>query len=162
LIAIIPQPRIISPPDLNFGPSMGKLNGLELGMQATYFHHNFRIRRRTIAEEKSAHLFSRFFARLSEILRSEGNPLFCSRHEELAWNCVIRFDDTKDIILSVHNRSQNTPFQVWPSLAQWADGLPDIEKIRPILFSPEGRKYHSVGKFIGKSFSIGREFIVKP
>ncbi len=36
-------------------------------------------------------------------------------------------------------------------------GLPDIEKVRPILFSPEGRKYHSVGRHLGKAFSIGRE-----
>ncbi len=42
-----------------------------------------------------------------------------------------------------------------------ADGLQDIEKIRPILFSPEGRKYHGVGKFIGKAFSLGRE-LMKP
>ena len=39
------------------------------------------------------------------------------------------------------------------------DGLPDIEKIRPVLFSPEGRKYNGVGRFIGKAFSLGREFI---
>jgi flavin reductase (DIM6/NTAB) family NADH-FMN oxidoreductase RutF len=37
------------------------------------------------------------------------------------------------------------------------DGLPDIEKIRPILFSPEGRKYHGVGKLLGKAFSMGKE-----
>ena len=39
------------------------------------------------------------------------------------------------------------------------DGLPDIEKVRPILFSPEGRKYHALGRFIGDAFSIGRELI---
>ena len=37
------------------------------------------------------------------------------------------------------------------------DGLPDIEKIRPILFSPEGRKYHGVGRLLGDAFSLGRE-----
>ncbi|MDM7934752.1 MAG: flavin reductase, partial [Methanothrix sp.] len=37
------------------------------------------------------------------------------------------------------------------------DGLPDIEKIRPILFSPEGRRYHGVGAYLGRAFSIGRE-----
>lgn len=36
------------------------------------------------------------------------------------------------------------------------DGLPDIEKVRPILFSPERREYHSVGRYLGKAFSIGR------
>jgi len=43
-----------------------------------------------------------------------------------------------------------------------ADGLPDIEKIRPILFSPEGHNYHGVGRFIGKAFSLGKGLIVKP
>jgi flavin reductase (DIM6/NTAB) family NADH-FMN oxidoreductase RutF len=37
------------------------------------------------------------------------------------------------------------------------DDLPDIEKVRPIIFTPEGRKYYGVGKFIGKAFSMGRE-----
>ena len=37
------------------------------------------------------------------------------------------------------------------------DGLPDIEKIRPIMFSPDGRKYHGVGRLLGNAFSAGRE-----
>jgi flavin reductase (DIM6/NTAB) family NADH-FMN oxidoreductase RutF len=37
------------------------------------------------------------------------------------------------------------------------DGFPDIEKVKPVLFSPEGRKYHAVGKYLGRAFSIGRE-----
>ena len=37
------------------------------------------------------------------------------------------------------------------------EGLPDIEKIKPIIFSPVIRAYHGVGKHIGKAFSIGRE-----
>ena len=36
------------------------------------------------------------------------------------------------------------------------DGLPDIEKIRQLLFSPEGRKYHGMGKFLGNAFQAGR------
>lgn len=38
-----------------------------------------------------------------------------------------------------------------------ADEIPDIEKIRPIMFSPEGRKYHGVGRLLGMAFSIGRD-----
>ncbi len=34
--------------------------------------------------------------------------------------------------------------------------LPDIEKIRPLLFSPEIRTYHKVGDYLGQAFSIGR------
>ena len=37
------------------------------------------------------------------------------------------------------------------------EGMPDIEKIRPIVFSPEVRKYHTSGKFIGKAFEIGKK-----
>jgi flavin reductase (DIM6/NTAB) family NADH-FMN oxidoreductase RutF len=38
-----------------------------------------------------------------------------------------------------------------------SDGLSDIEKIRPILFSPDRRLYHGVGRLLGKAFSVGRE-----
>ena len=38
-----------------------------------------------------------------------------------------------------------------------SDGLPEIEKVRPIIFAPESRSYHGVGKNLGKAFSIGRE-----
>ncbi len=34
---------------------------------------------------------------------------------------------------------------------------PDIEKIRPIVFSPDVRQYHRIGEFIGKAFDIGRK-----
>jgi len=36
-------------------------------------------------------------------------------------------------------------------------GKPDIEKIRPIVFSPEVQKYHGIGEFIGKAFEIGKK-----
>jgi flavin reductase (DIM6/NTAB) family NADH-FMN oxidoreductase RutF len=37
------------------------------------------------------------------------------------------------------------------------DGNPDIEKIRPIVFSPDVRRYHDIGAFIGKAFEIGKK-----
>lgn len=37
------------------------------------------------------------------------------------------------------------------------DGLPDIEKIRPILYDPEAYTYHGIGKCLGRAFSIGKE-----
>jgi flavin reductase (DIM6/NTAB) family NADH-FMN oxidoreductase RutF len=36
------------------------------------------------------------------------------------------------------------------------DGLPDIEKIMPILYDPEVCTYHGIGKYLGDAFSIGR------
>ncbi len=35
--------------------------------------------------------------------------------------------------------------------------LPDIEKVRPLLFTPESRKYYRIGEMLGKAFSIGKE-----
>ena len=36
------------------------------------------------------------------------------------------------------------------------DGLPMIEKVRPIIFAPESWSYHGIGKNLGKAFTIGR------
>ncbi|MDA8089345.1 MAG: flavin reductase family protein [Nitrospiraceae bacterium] len=33
---------------------------------------------------------------------------------------------------------------------------PDIEKIRPLIFTPESRFYYGVGRQLGKAFSIGK------
>ena len=35
--------------------------------------------------------------------------------------------------------------------------LVDIEKVKPSLFATDNRSYYSVGKFLGKAFSIGKE-----
>jgi flavin reductase (DIM6/NTAB) family NADH-FMN oxidoreductase RutF len=37
------------------------------------------------------------------------------------------------------------------------NGLPDMEKVRPILFGPEIQSYYGVGKYLGKAFIIGKE-----
>jgi len=36
-------------------------------------------------------------------------------------------------------------------------GLPDIEKVSPIVFVPEMRVYYAIGKFIGKAYTLGRK-----
>ena len=36
------------------------------------------------------------------------------------------------------------------------EGLPDIEKVRPIVYSPSSRVYHKIGQFLGEAFSIGK------
>ncbi len=35
-------------------------------------------------------------------------------------------------------------------------GQPDIDKIRPLIFTPEPRGYHKVGGYVGEPFSIGK------
>jgi flavin reductase (DIM6/NTAB) family NADH-FMN oxidoreductase RutF len=37
------------------------------------------------------------------------------------------------------------------------DGSPDIERVRPFLFSPGTGGYHGVGSFLGRAFNIGRK-----
>ena len=36
-------------------------------------------------------------------------------------------------------------------------GVPDLQKLKPILFAPENRAYHGIGGYLGKAFSIGRD-----
>ena len=38
------------------------------------------------------------------------------------------------------------------------DGMPDIEKVMPICFSPTKVGYYGLGKKLGKAFSIGKVF----
>jgi flavin reductase (DIM6/NTAB) family NADH-FMN oxidoreductase RutF len=35
--------------------------------------------------------------------------------------------------------------------------LPDIEKVKPIIWNPAGMAYHKVGKPVGQAFAIGKE-----
>lgn len=37
-------------------------------------------------------------------------------------------------------------------------GIPDIAKVKPILYAPEIGAYHGVGEFVGKAFSAGKSF----
>ena len=37
------------------------------------------------------------------------------------------------------------------------DGNPDLKKINPIAYAPGIREYYSIGGFLGKAFSIGKE-----
>jgi flavin reductase (DIM6/NTAB) family NADH-FMN oxidoreductase RutF len=38
-------------------------------------------------------------------------------------------------------------------------GIPDIRKVKPILYAPECQVYHGIGECIGKAFSIGKSFM---
>ncbi len=39
------------------------------------------------------------------------------------------------------------------------NGSPDIEKIKPFLYAPDaGMGYYGVGRFLGRAFSVGRDF----
>ena len=34
--------------------------------------------------------------------------------------------------------------------------VPDIEKLRPVIFTPVSRNYYGIGRFVGKAFSVGK------
>ncbi len=38
-----------------------------------------------------------------------------------------------------------------------ATGLPEIEKVRPIIFSPGNRFYYGLGEFLGRAFAVGKK-----
>ena len=38
------------------------------------------------------------------------------------------------------------------------EGLPDIKELRPFLYVPESRSYYGIGEYLGKAFSLGKEF----
>jgi len=35
-------------------------------------------------------------------------------------------------------------------------GVPVVEKVKPMVYGPEVRDYHGIGKYIGQAFSIGK------
>ncbi len=37
------------------------------------------------------------------------------------------------------------------------EGRPSIEKVQPLIFSPEHRAYYGLGPYLGKAFSLGKE-----
>jgi flavin reductase (DIM6/NTAB) family NADH-FMN oxidoreductase RutF len=37
------------------------------------------------------------------------------------------------------------------------NGIPDIDRVKPILFAPEMQAYYGIGNFLGKAFSIGKK-----
>ncbi len=66
-------------------------------------------------------------------------------------------------MLHVHNLGLHTQFvgQILDIKADEdilnANGLPDIEKMRPIAVAPGTMGYYALGEFIGQAFSIGRK-----
>jgi flavin reductase (DIM6/NTAB) family NADH-FMN oxidoreductase RutF len=36
-------------------------------------------------------------------------------------------------------------------------GLPDIEKVKPMIFGPEIRTYHGIGTYLGQAFAVGKD-----
>lgn len=39
-----------------------------------------------------------------------------------------------------------------------SNGLPDVKKIKPIIYSAYDNRYWGVGEYLGKAFSIGKKF----
>jgi flavin reductase (DIM6/NTAB) family NADH-FMN oxidoreductase RutF len=39
-----------------------------------------------------------------------------------------------------------------------ADGMPDILKVKPLVFDPGQRGYYGIGSYLGQAFTLGQEF----
>ncbi len=50
----------------------------------------------------------------------------------------------------------NLSGKTFESLAD-ANGLPDILKVKPVLYAPEVRNYYGVGSLLGQGHTIGKE-----
>jgi flavin reductase (DIM6/NTAB) family NADH-FMN oxidoreductase RutF len=37
------------------------------------------------------------------------------------------------------------------------DGMPDIEKLLPLIYVPGSQKYYGVGRFVADAFSVGKK-----
>ncbi len=37
------------------------------------------------------------------------------------------------------------------------EGLTDVEKLKPVIFTPDTAGYYGIGKYLGKAFSIGKK-----
>ncbi len=37
------------------------------------------------------------------------------------------------------------------------NGLPEVEKVKPVVFGPEVHSYHGLGRYLGKAFAIGKD-----
>lgn len=48
---------------------------------------------------------------------------------------------------------------LFPTPVLSEDGLPDILKIKPLVFDTAHKGYHSVGSLLGKAFSIGKKLL---
>jgi len=38
------------------------------------------------------------------------------------------------------------------------DGDPDVEKIQPLVFTPDVQRYYGIGEFVGKAFDMGKRW----
>jgi hypothetical protein len=47
------------------------------------------------------------------------------------------------------------PMVVECRLAHTIDGMADIKKVRPLVFTPDTQAYYGIGTFIAKAFSVG-------
>lgn len=70
---------------------------------------------------------------------------------------VIECRLTQSIELGSHTQFIGEVMDVKADESVLGDGeVPDIEKLRPVIFTPVSRNYYGIGKFVGKAFSIGK------
>ncbi len=67
-----------------------------------------------------------------------------------------RLIHTVEIGLHTQFIGEVADIKVDPSVLSENGTTPDIEKLRPLIFTPESRLYYGVGNLLGKAFSVGK------
>ncbi|MDA8324951.1 MAG: flavin reductase family protein [Nitrospiraceae bacterium] len=67
-----------------------------------------------------------------------------------------RLIHTVEIGLHTQFIGEVADIKVDPSVLSENGATPDMEKLRPLIFTPESRLYYGVGNLLGKAFSVGK------
>nr|MDA8088560.1 flavin reductase family protein [Nitrospiraceae bacterium] len=68
----------------------------------------------------------------------------------------LRLLHTVEIGLHTQFIGEVADVKVDPSVLFENGATPDMEKLRPLIFTPESRLYYGVGALLGKAFSVGK------
>lgn len=63
----------------------------------------------------------------------------------------------KDVKLGLHTQFIGEIKDIKVEDTALKESVPDIEKIKPIIFNSANRTYYGIGKYLGDAFSIGRK-----
>jgi flavin reductase (DIM6/NTAB) family NADH-FMN oxidoreductase RutF len=94
-----------------------------------------------------AALFSTFYGRLESAPMIEACPL----NLECRLRQTLDFEGANEVFIGEIVEAYSSPEFL-------TDGLPDIRKLRSVVFSMHDNTYWSVGECLGKAWSIGKDF----
>lgn len=70
---------------------------------------------------------------------------------------VVECSLVKTVNLGLHTQFIGEVKDIKVDADALTEGIPDIEKIKPVVFNPAARTYHAIGVFIAKAFFVGKK-----